>query len=209
MRSKKVFDANNRFSRAYARVLMLGVLFLLTQTAAWGKPAKYEIDPDHLSIGFLVDHIGYAKTLGMFRKASGSFTFDEQTGELSEVRVVIDTASVFTNHKKRDDHLRNADFLNSVEYPEMVFIASGARSTGERSYIIDGKLELLGQSHPVSLNATWNKSGEYPLGGKPYVMGISLRGSFKRSAYGMNYAVDNGWVGDQVELIIEFEARRE
>jgi len=41
------------------------------------------------------------------------------------------------------------------------------------------------------------------------VMGVSARGSFKRSAYGMSYAVANGWVGDEVALIIEFEAVRQ
>ncbi|MCZ7563835.1 MAG: YceI family protein [Burkholderiales bacterium] len=46
------------------------------------------------------------------------------------------------------------------------------------------------------------------FGGKPYVMGVSARGSFKRSAFGMTYGVDNGWVGDEVHLIVEFEARR-
>jgi hypothetical protein len=30
-----------------------------------------------------------------------------------------------------------------------------------------------------------------------------------RSTYGMNYAVSNGWVGDEVPLIIEFEAVRQ
>ena len=45
-----------------------------------GKAAPYEyvIDQDHFSIGFLVDHIGYAKILGMFREAEGTFTFDEE-----------------------------------------------------------------------------------------------------------------------------------
>ena len=45
--------------------------------------------------------------------------------------------------------------------------------------------------------------------GNTYVMGVSARGSFQRSAFGMNYSVDNGWVGDEVELIIEFEAQRQ
>jgi polyisoprenoid-binding protein YceI len=40
-------------------------------------------------------------------------------------------------------------------------------------------------------------------------MGVSARGTFRRSAYGMDYAVDNGWVGDEVEIIVEFEARRQ
>ena len=150
----------------------------------------------------------------MFRKASGSYTFDEATGELSDLIVTIETESVFTNHRKRDEHLSSADFLNSAEFPQMVFRADSARPIDGRRYRIQGKLELLGQSKPVVLEATWNKSGEYPFGeglfgGKPYVMGVSARGSFQRSAFGMNYSVDNGWVGDEVELIIEFEAQRQ
>jgi polyisoprenoid-binding protein YceI len=181
---------------------------------ARAEPARYEIDPDHLSIGFLVDHVGYAKVLGLFRKAEGSYTFDEATEELSDLRVVVDTASVYTNHQKRDEHLRSADFLNSAEFPEMIFTAAGARRQGEREFVIEGELELLGRKRPLTLQATWNKSAEYPFGGglfggKPYAMGVSARGSFQRSAHGMTYSVDNGWVGDTVELIVEFEARRQ
>ncbi|MDP1885434.1 YceI family protein, partial [Polaromonas sp.] len=80
-----------------------------------------------------------------------------------------------------------------------------------KTFDISGQLELLGKTQPLTLQATWNKSAESPLGGplgKPYEMGVSARGSFKRSSYGMNYAVANGWVGDEVPLIIEFEAIR-
>ena len=128
------------------------------------------------------------------------------------MRIEVDTASVFSNQRKRDDHLKGPDFLNSGEFPRMVFTADSARRTGERSFEITGQLELLGKTQPLTLQATWNKSAESPLGGlgrKPYVMGVSARGSFKRSAYGMNYAVANGWVGDEVALIIEFEAVRQ
>jgi len=93
-----------------------------------------------------------------------------------------------------------------------MFTASSAKRTGDRTFDIGGQLELLGKSQPMILKATWNKSAESPMGGigrKPYVMGVSARGSFKRSAYGMNYAVANGWVGDEIPLIIEFEAIRQ
>jgi polyisoprenoid-binding protein YceI len=39
-------------------------------------------------------------------------------------------------------------------------------------------------------------------------MGVSARGSFKRSGFGMSYGLGNNWVGDTVELIVEFEAKR-
>jgi len=185
----------------------------LATPAAQAQPARYELDPDHISIGFLVDHVGYAKVLGLFRSARGSYRFDEATGALSDVRIEVETVSVFTNQRKRDEHLKGPDFLNSGEFPRMVFTASGAKRTGDRQFEIAGQLELLGKSQPLTLQATWNKSGESPVAGgfgrKPYVMGVSARGSFKRSAYGMNYAVANGWVGDEVPLIIEFEAVRQ
>jgi polyisoprenoid-binding protein YceI len=198
---------------AWASVLCVAVLALAAR-AIQAEPARYEIDPEHMSIGFLVDHIGYARILGLFRKAQGSYTFDEQTGELTALKVTVDTASVFSNHKKRDEHLRSADFLNSKEFPTMLFTAQSARRSDENTFLIAGELTLLGKTRPLTLQTTWNKSAEYPfggslLGGKPYVMGVSARGRFLRSSYGMSYAVDNGWVGDEVELIIEFEARRQ
>ena len=40
-------------------------------------------------------------------------------------------------------------------------------------------------------------------------MGVSASGRILRDSYGMSYAVDNGWVGNEIELIIEFEAVRQ
>ena len=199
-----------KFDRTLSAVaaMVLGS-WLAGPSPTYAESVSYKLDPDHVSVGFLVNHIGYAKVLGLFREASGSFLFDEQTGELSDLEVVIETDSVFTNHKKRDQHLRSADFLNSREFSTMTFRAKSTRPTSDRSYAIDGELFLLGRTGKLVLQATWNKSGKYPIDGKPYVMGVSVRGSFRRSDYGMTYAVDNGWVGDEIELIIELEARRQ
>jgi polyisoprenoid-binding protein YceI len=194
--------------KAIARLIVL-VALLCAFGPVRAQAARFDIDPEHLSIGFMVDHIGYAKILGMFQKASGSYTFDEATGTLADLRVVIETASIFTSHRKRDDHLKSPDFLNASEFPRMTYTSTSAKRTSERNFVVDGQLELLGKRLPVVLNVTVNKTGNYELPGvKAYVMGVSARGSFKRSAYGMNYGVANGWVGDTVELIIEFEARR-
>jgi len=172
------------------------------------QPAEYEIDPEHVTVAFLVAHLGYAKVLGQFLEIGGSYRFDETTGEVSNVNVVAATRSVSTNHDERDGHLRSKDFLNVSEFPEMRFVAPAAQRTGERTYDVRGQLTLLGKTQPLTLRAVWNKSGEYPFGGAPYVMGVSLRGSLRRSQFGMTYGVDNGWVDDEVEIIIEFEARK-
>ncbi len=203
-------------SRTLLTSILWGALAASTQllmtAPAQAQAARYELDPEHTTVAFLVDHIGYAKVLGLFRSVRGNYRFDEATVTLSELRIEVETASVFSNLRKRDDHLKGPDFLNSGEFPKMVFTASSAKRTGDRTFDIGGQLELLGKSQPMTLQAIWNKSAESPIGGvgrKPYVMGVSARGSFKRSAYGMTYAVANGWVGDEIPLIIEFEAIRQ
>ena len=176
------------------------------ETAA--EPARYELDPAHTTVAFLVEHIGYAKTLGQFLRASGGYTFDADTGALSQLRVVVATGSVDTHHEARDGHLKSGDFLDSESHPEMTFIADGARRTGERTDAVTGELTLLGTSRPLTLQATLNKSAPYPIGDRAAVMGISARGTLKRSDFGMTYGVDGGLVGDDVEIVIEVEARR-
>lgn len=198
----------SRKPRGLAALTLLAGALVLGASQARAEPARYEIDPEHFSVGFLVHHIGYADTLGMFLEAEGSFTFDEQSLQLSDVRVTVETESVFTNHKKRDQHLRSSDFLDSDDHPEMTFVGTGSEQTGPRTGRVTGDLTLLGQTRPLTLEVTWNKSEAYPFGHKDHVIGISARGTVKRSDFGMNYAVGNGWVGDEIALIIEFEARR-
>jgi polyisoprenoid-binding protein YceI len=183
-------------------------LSLAVGALSHADPARYELDPEHLAIAFKVHHLGYADVLGFFEEGEGSFTFDEATGELGDVRVTVGTDSVYTSHQERDQHLVGDDFLDSRAHPTMTFTAQSARPTGERTFEIPGELELLGQRRPLTLNATWNKSAEYPIGDRAHVIGVSATGTVKRSEFGMDYGVENGWVGDEVEIIVELEARR-
>jgi polyisoprenoid-binding protein YceI len=191
-----------------ARILFATLLLAAASSRAAGDPARYELDAEHTTIAFLVEHIGYAKTLGQFRSADGGFTFDAESGELSALRVAVETASIDTHHEARDRHLRSADFLDSDRHPTMTFTGSGAERTGERTFTVTGELTLLGRTRPLTLDATLNKTAAYPIGDRAEVVGVSARGSLKRSEFGMTYGVADRLVGDDVEIIIEIEARR-
>ncbi len=133
--------------------LLAALLLLLPGLGAAGAAradaARYELDPEHLTVAFLVEHIGYAKTLGQFRKASGGFRYDPASGALSDLRIVVETASVDSGHAKRDGHLRGRDFLDVERFPTMTFTARTAQRVGERGYRIEGELELLGRRRPL------------------------------------------------------------
>jgi len=186
-----------------ASIVALGVTGAVT-----AEPSRYELDPAHTAIAFLVAHAGYAKTLGQFLRARGSYTFDDATGAVSDVRVVVETASVDTHHEERDRHLTSKDFLDSRSHPEMTFTAGGAQRTSERTFVVTGELTLLGMRRPLTLEATLNKDAPYPFGDRTDAMGVSARATLKRSEFGMTYGVADNLVGDEVEIVIEFEARR-
>jgi polyisoprenoid-binding protein YceI len=186
------------------------ILLILLPLTVWASEDEYIIDKSHFSIGFLVEHVGYAKTLGMFRDIDGSYIHDVKNKKINDINIVINTDSVFTNDEKRDEHLKSPDFLHVDKYPEMVFKATDIKINNNET-IINGNLTLLGITKPLVLTGKINKIGKYPFGGiiKPYVMGISAKGTIKRSDHAMMYAIKDNLVGDEIELIIEFEARRQ
>ena len=188
--------------------LLTGVFAACATGVAAAEPARYELDPAHATVAFLVEHVGYAKTLGQFLRASGGYTFDDESGTLSSLRVIVATDSVDTHHEARDRHLKSGDFLDSAAHPEMTFTATGARRTGEHTFAVTGQLTLLGATRPLTLEAILNKSAPYPIGDRAEVMGVSARGTLKRSEFGMTYGVADDLVGDAVEILIELEARR-
>lgn len=172
--------------------------------AVSAETRSFVIDEEHLSITFEAGHLGYASVIGMFREAEGRFKYDEDSGEITSGEVVIHSDSVFTNHDRRDGHLRGDDFLDAGEYPEITFEVTGFEKTGDNTGDLKGDLTLLDQTRPVTVDLTLNKSGEYPFGHEEYTLGFSAHTTIKRSEFGMDYGLD--MVSDEIKLRFEFEA---
>lgn len=188
----------------------LGVFFsiLALPVAAVAEPTTFEVDSDHFSMSFEIMHIGYAPVIGMFREVEGEFVYDDATGELASGKLVFRSDSIFTNHKKRDDHLRGSDFLHSSKYPDITFNLTGFEATGENTGKVTGDLSMLGQTNPVTVDVTLNKSAEYPIGHEEFTLGISAETKLRRSDWGMTYGLDPALVGDEVRLRFGFEANQ-
>lgn len=178
----------------------------LFSSTANAENKSYSLDKSHTTVAFLIAHIGFAKTLGFFTDVSGSFDYDTESSTVSNVSIKVATKSVNTFNKARDKHVRNKDFLAVKAHPEMTFTASAAQVISDNQGQLVGELTLLGQTHPLTLDVTLNKSAKYPFGHKRFTLGVSGKGKMKRSLYGMDYGVANGLVGDDIELIVEIEA---
>jgi polyisoprenoid-binding protein YceI len=186
---------------------------MLTFGVTHAEPADWKIDPEHFSIVFEVEHIGFQKQLGMFLEGSGDFNYDPQTQALSSGRVELQAGSIFSNNKDRDKHLSGRDFLNIRRNPIIVFEVTefipNSEDTNKQRGTLTGNLTLVGETHPVVLDVVINKQDKYPFGHRKETLGISARGTILRSLWGMDYGVGNNLVGDEVTLRFEFEALRQ
>mgnify|MGYP006273804323 FL=1 len=189
-------------------LLLMGVALAIADSAG-AEPADWEVDPEHVSVAFDVDHIGYQRQIGMFAEAGGSFRYDPETRELFEGRFSVQADSVFTAHQRRDEHIRNEDFLDADSHPEIVFVARQFVPAEDDTGSLTGDLTMLGTTREVVLDVRINKRGKYPFGHGKETLGISASTTIQRSDWGMDYAVSNGLVGDDVALRFEFEAIRQ
>ena len=185
-----------------------GLVAVALASPACAEPHRYELDPAHTTVAFLVDHVGYAAVLGVFGEVEGGFVYDLDTQTLSDLEVRVGTPSLDTFHAARDAHVRGGDFLDTDAHPVMTFAAGAGTPEAEDTGTVTGDLTLLGETRPLTLDVTLNKAGEYPFGHGRFVLGISARGALNRSAFGMTYGVADGLVGDEVRLVIETEAMR-
>ncbi|MBL3556664.1 MULTISPECIES: YceI family protein [Marinobacter] len=188
---------------------VFAISMVLTAPALMAAPETYVIDDEHFSMAFEVMHIGYAPVMGMFREVEGQFEYDEEEKQLTSGKLTFRSKSVFTNHDKRDDHLRKDDFLDSKKFPDITFEVTGFESTGDNAGVVTGDLTLLGQTQPVDVKVTLNKSAEYPIGHKDYTLGLTAETTINRSDWGMTYGIEDDLVGDEVRLRFGLEAVRD
>ena len=205
-------SAHSALAPKSCSLLVVWVLLIGTPGVSLADPDHWVIDEDHFSVAFMVSHAGFAQQFGMFLDAEGAFYYDEQADELHSGEVTIRSDSVFTDHEERDGHVRNEDFLHVDAYPEMHFRATEYDAEGG---VLRGEFTLLGTTREIELDVSINRIDESPFdsGGlfsdPPRVLGASLRGTIHRSEYGMTYALEDELVGDEVQIMLEFEAHRQ
>ena len=192
--------------------LLAGILLAACPLAAQAQAENYKVDSLHSFPHFGVEHFGVTTMWGRFDKMSGSFTIDRAAKKAS-VELTIDTASVTTGDndkgsrpRSRDEHLRQADFFNTAEFPRITYKSTNVKFNGDAPSEIEGQLTLLGVTKPVTIKIDKWVCREHPMN-KRAMCGGDASGSFKRSEFGMKYGVPA--LGDEVKLKIGFEAYKE
>lgn len=199
---------------AAAGVLALG-LYGASESRAQSKPAPtappltgtWAIDPAHTNVNFAVRHMGISTVRGRFDDVSGSIVADAAHPEKNSVEVTIQTASIDTDIKMRDDHLRSPEFLEVEKYPTMTFRSSKVEKR-KGGFVARGTLTLHGTSREVDLPFRVAGPINDPHSGARFGVETQLR--LNRQDYGVKYhqILDSGAlaIANDVDITISLEA---
>ena len=177
-----------------------------------GTPARadtWHVDRTATQVRFQFDRFGLSRQSGTFRDVDAQLEFSPTDPERGAVVVRIKAASIETGVADFDRLLRSSDFFDTARHPLIEFVSTGVEQTGERTGRLNGRLSMLGQTHPVVLDVRWNYTGENPLSAfnavyqAQWVSGFSARTTLQRSQWGLKRGLP--LVPDAIDVTIEIE----
>ncbi len=168
------------------------------------RGGAYVLDPDHATLLWKINHLGFSTFIGRFNDLDATLDFDPENVEAATVEVVINTASLDINNEEFAEELRGDNWFNVEQFPQAVFrTTSFVEAIDEDTFIYRGDLTLLGVTAPLDLEVNFHGGGRNFLT-RSYTLGFSGSASFLRSDYGLDRFTSFG-VGDEVELEIHVE----
>jgi polyisoprenoid-binding protein YceI len=142
---------------------------------------------------------------GNFNEFEGQIIVDRENMEKSQTKASIDMNSINTRNEKRDNHLRSEDFFDVEKFPTMTFQSKKWAKVSENEFDVTGDLSLHGITKEVVLKVKSLGFGDGPDG--VYLSGWEGSTKIKKSDFGITYG--GATLGDEVEIMIEVESRRE
>jgi len=204
--------------RTLAAVAVLGSsLFAASASRA---ADNYKIDPEHSTVIYRISHFNIGNAYGRFDRPTGTVVLDTSDPTKTAFQFAVATANIDTANAKRDSDLKGPDYFNVKQFPTISFkstsVKPGSAPAGQRPgegagsapaspqavYDVTGDLTLHGVTKTITFPITKTGEGDTKVMG--YRTGWEAHVDLKRSDYGMTGG--KGAVGDDVHLIISFEA---
>ncbi|WAC57243.1 YceI family protein [Gordonia sp. SL306] len=172
-------------------------------------PGRWDIDPGHSTIEISVRHFGIASIKGRFTDFTGQIEVAEDI-EKSSVLAEIKTASIDTDNKTRDDHLRSDAFFDTEQHPVAEFRAGQVRPATDETWTLSGTLSLRGTAVPVTLELSYLGEVEDPWGGQR--AGFRATGTLQRNDFGISFddKLISGvaQIGSTAKVVLDIQAVR-
>lgn len=175
---------------------LLALLMLILPIVSIAAVPSWQIVPSASTLKFTATQNGSPVT-GEFKKFTGQINFDPAQLNASNIKIIVDIASISDAYNQLADTLKSADWFNTKSFPQAVFQSNKIIKTGDNSFQASGTLTIRDKTVPVTLNFVQQ---EYSSTKAVMKGGITI----KRTAFGVGQGewADTKTVKDDV--LIEF-----
>jgi len=176
-------------------------------TTTGSATRTYKIDKAHSEVVFQIRHL-VTKVRGRFDDFEGMIQLNENSPELSSVEFTIKAASIDTNEKDRDTHLRSADFFDVEKFPALTFKSKQIIKKSNESYDVIGDLTIHGVTKEIVLPVTHLGKAKDPWGMER--AGFEAENTLNRKDFGLSWnaplELGGFLVGDDVKASLSIQA---
>ena len=177
-----------------------------SRTAERGGQSVWAIDPTHSTVAFTVQNFFFFKIRGSLEEIAGTLVLDEEDVRGSWVEANIKAASISTGSKRRDAHLRGADFLEVERYPDILFRSTQVAPGTDRDTLrVTGKLTVKDKTCEVVLAVDAMDRSRSPQGEE--VVYYTATTEIDRFDFGITHG--RLITGRKLQIVINVQAMRQ
>lgn len=164
--------------RRFITIYLIVIFGFITATAQTLRPV-----PEQSSIQFTIKNMGFPVS-GTLSGIQGVIQLDLQNPSKSDFQVSLNSATINTRSKGRDNHIRKDDFLSVLTHPEIKFKSTKITGDpGNGQFQLQGILTIKGVSKPIA----------FPFQVKKEAAGFRFTGSFSINRLDFNVG-ESSWI---------------
>lgn len=156
----------------------------MASTAAM-TTTRWQVDPAHSEVQFMVRHLMITTVTGYFRKFDLEVETEDENDFTTATRIhfTTDINSIDTNNAQRDTHLRSADFFDGENHPQITFEGKNFERKNDDVYNLYGDLTIRGVTKRVQLEVEYAGTVVDPYGNTK--AGFTVDGKINRKDFGL------------------------
>jgi len=104
----------------------------------------------HISVNFKIKNIGF-NVDGYFKEAEMNVVFDKNNLSQSSISGKVSVKSIDTDIKKRDEHLKQEDYFDAENYPNITFKSLKIAPKSEDTYNVTGELTIKNTTKKITI----------------------------------------------------------
>src|SRR3977135_1289164 len=125
---------------------------------------KWALDPTHSELQFKVKHLMISTVSGQFNQFNGTAETKGNDFATAKIDFTAEIDSISTNNEQRDAHLKNIDFFDAPNHPQLTFKGEKLEKVSDDEYKLHGTLTMRGTSKRVKLDVEFGGITQDPWG---------------------------------------------